>query len=194
MLKVISFGKGDYVGRILRGEQTQTRRVYRCSRPYYMRGDWICCKEQYDGIFDGVNGTYTIKYRSDGSRKTMNIKDIPLCDNGKSLDFANRNFCCNRAGFMPQWASRCTIVMEAIRSNEWLRDISPSDIIAEGFKKKDEFIEAWDMSNGKRTLWEDNPRVYVYTFRVLDSSNIIPCVEREEPLPTTGWTYTIETM
>jgi len=81
--------------------------------------------------------------------------------------------------FMPRWASRITLEITGIRV-ERLRDITSSDIKAEGFDIGEEyhlggiaggtllinkFAEYWDSINGKKYPWSSNPWVWVIEFK-----------------------------
>jgi hypothetical protein len=85
--------------------------------------------------------------------------------------------------FMPRWASRRSVVVEAIRS-ERLQSITDRDVAAEGVLPArihqkhagrtgrgpfiDAFAHGWDKLNGKRSggayAWDKNPWVDVITF------------------------------
>lgn len=94
--------------------------------------------------------------------------------------------------FMPRWASRITLEIEAVRV-ERLQDISESDACAEGLREwpradphharwspglesgpmrdvweydpREAFRIGWDAINGDRGPWTSNPWVWVITFR-----------------------------
>lgn len=82
---------------------------------------------------------------------------------------------------MPRWACRLILNVKSIRA-ERLQDITPNQIINEGFPRTDprqsdvtlrsRFANAWDKLNGKRPggSWADNPWVWVVNFEVSDAS------------------------
>jgi hypothetical protein len=87
--------------------------------------------------------------------------------------------------FMPRWASRITLEITNVRV-ERLQDISPADVMSEGFVKfgngtnyvpglewaerdpQKAYARLWDIINGKKYPWESNPWVWVIEFRKLD--------------------------
>lgn len=91
--------------------------------------------------------------------------------------------------FMPRWASRLTLAVEAVRV-ERLQEITPEDASAEGIdvncpgcsgecghpipraegrNMRLEWSCLWDSINGKRAPWASNPWVWVVTFRRVES-------------------------
>jgi len=69
---------------------------------------------------------------------------------------------------MPQWASRITLAVEAVRV-ERLQDIGEADACAEGWPKDENgpivwHSALWDTINGAGS-WDANPWVSVTTFR-----------------------------
>ena len=71
--------------------------------------------------------------------------------------------------FMPRWASRLSLRVLDVRE-EWLQDISPQDIAAEGFASKKDFRETWDTLHKTRqdwAMWDCNPKVWVVDFEVM---------------------------
>ncbi len=81
--------------------------------------------------------------------------------------------------FMPRWASRIRLDITEIRV-EPLQDITEEEARAEGVAPimryvgayRDGFVQLWDGINGGRSgcRWEDNPWVWVITFRRLSTT------------------------
>jgi len=76
--------------------------------------------------------------------------------------------------FMPRWASRIDLDVEAVRA-ERLQAITRGDARAEGIGTcgpagycscdVDRYARLWDEINGSRATWASNPWVWVITFR-----------------------------
>jgi hypothetical protein len=65
---------------------------------------------------------------------------------------------------MPREAARIFLRVTNVRV-ERLQDITDADILAEGFKCREDFIVFWDILNEKRGHgWNKNDWVYAYTF------------------------------
>jgi hypothetical protein len=67
-----------------------------------------------------------------------------------------------RALFMPEWASRLTLEIIAVRTG-WLQAISEADARAEGFAGVSEYRRYWER---RMCLWDQNLRVWIVTFIV----------------------------
>ena len=66
--------------------------------------------------------------------------------------------------FMPREAARIFLGVTNVRV-ERLQDITDADILAEGFKCREDFIVFWNILNEKRGHgWNKNDWVYAYTF------------------------------
>ena len=67
--------------------------------------------------------------------------------------------------FMPKWASRITLKLIDVKQ-QWLRDMTEADAVAEGFKSLGRFVGYWDAIHSKHfdRQWVSNPTVFVYTF------------------------------
>ena len=156
----------NMVRKILKGEKTQTRRVIGVKKPYkvgeilWVRETWqnICaCPEQYRCACPEQYA-----YKADGEFVPYSWKP---------------------SIHMPKAAAR--IFLEVLSVDiEQLQDITQEDCEAEGIpstngRKMGEpfwnafcisnFSTLWDSINAKRGYsWNSNPRVYKYTFRVVD--------------------------
>lgn len=112
-----------------------------------------------------------------------------LADYGHRLDLVSEQnarayWTWKSSRFMPRWASRLALEVEAIRV-ERIQEISEADAIAEGVRHFDDahplpagvvgavadtareaFHHGWDALNAKRGFgWDANPWVWVVTFR-----------------------------
>jgi len=66
--------------------------------------------------------------------------------------------------FMPRAAARIFLKVKNVKV-ERLQDITDADILAEGFKCREDFIVFWNILNEKRGHgWNKNDWVYAYTF------------------------------
>lgn len=149
---------------ILRGAKTETRRIP--GKPRGDAGDRLWVKETWAQLCmaDEIDGTCDLAYKAD---------DWPADEPGPDC-YTNS---WRTPLFMPRWASRITLEITAIRT-EQLHEIDQSGMIAEGFKSffpepesitRQRFITHWDAINAKRGFpWSSNPTVEVITFKVLN--------------------------
>lgn len=151
----------EMVKAILCGHKTQTRRVIKkhsiplgvedCLTlcPYGQVGDRLWCRETW---YSSPDKKEMYGYVAD--------KDIP---HGKAYRILP-------SIHMPRWASRITLEITEIRV-ERIREISITDIIAEGFYPhpgwpNQMFDKYWDSINAQRGYsWESNPWVWVINFK-----------------------------
>lgn len=66
--------------------------------------------------------------------------------------------------FMPMDAARIFLQVESLKF-ERIQDISEEDAQKEGVGSKEEFKQLWISINGEKS-WNDNPYVFVYTFKI----------------------------
>jgi hypothetical protein len=139
---------------LLAGAKTQTRRVLNpqpapeaaainpVSR-YGTVGDRLRVREAFR--IDGFTSRPSVVYRADADDPRVRWRS-PI--------------------HMPRWASRITLVIEAVRV-ERLQAIDDADASAEGFPPplpRTEFHATWLSLHGT-SAWNDNPWVWVLTFR-----------------------------
>ena len=188
---------GPMVRAILEGRKTQTRRVIRnpgrldglmlageepdwC--PYGGKGDRLWVRETWQE-FDRRETMLSVGYGFHPTGDVMEAgvgyrADIDECGQVPVAGVRRTPKGPWRPSiFMPRWASRITLEVEAVRV-ERLHDISEGDAKAEGVacaasdavchmgsRYRHGFRHGWDTINGKRGSWESNPRVWVVTFK-----------------------------
>ena len=137
-MKGITFST-EMVQAILRGKKTQTRRLHKKQR--FEVGEEVYVREAYAEIL--IDGQHIPKYayKADSECK----------------------YSWKSGRFMPKCAARICLQITEVRHQN-LRDISETDAIAEGVKSREEFSELWNRIN-KEIRWEDNSKVYAYTFK-----------------------------
>lgn len=168
------------------GHKTQTRRLASSPLRQCVPGDVLYVRETWRTL-----------------QKWNDIKPRHVMDDIDKIDFAASGFRRNKlwawgktrpAIFMPRWASRFDLIVEAVRT-ERLQEISEQDCLAEGPKVKGYadfgelsslngimvetdkphvtatprcwYRELWSSLHTKEgQRWDDNPEVLVLTFRV----------------------------
>lgn len=112
---------------------------------------------------------------------------VAACETGQKLKAA-WELVAETEHRMPRWASRITLLVEAVRV-ERLHDISEADAIAEGgrtelglwthdldhywfYSPLTSFQNVWFSIHGLR-VWDANPWVSVTTFRILEVSDLV---------------------
>lgn len=134
-----------------RGSRMPKAWHHRC--PYGEPGDRLWVRETFAPCLGGpeANGNPTL-YRADQRDGYGELRWKPSI-------------------FMPRWASRITLELDAVRV-ERLQEISESDAIEEGIQWDEwshdyvgAYRELWDSLNAKRGLgWSRNPFVWVLSF------------------------------
>lgn len=82
---------------------------------------------------------------------------------------------------MPRWASRITLEITDVRV-ERLQEITAKDCVTEGcsrtiesnphYHPRDRFKDLWNSIHKKQYRWEDNPWVWVITFRRVNNEKV----------------------
>lgn len=196
----------ESVRAILASRKTQTRRVVNFHRPITglaTVAEWVAPTENRGALGGAPSGYALLKYRrADGSEGMVGLS-CPYGAPGDRLWVretfraagAFAQYGTGRVWYradgvdsqvgpwrspihMPRWASRLTLVVEAVRV-ERLHAITEEDARAEGAEPRnagqDEhgpvkthrtgFVYGWERINGKRAPWSSNPWVWVVTFR-----------------------------
>ena len=68
--------------------------------------------------------------------------------------------------FMPQWASRITLVVTEVRVQQ-IQEIGTEDARAEGYTSVEEYSKHWNQINSKKYPWESNPWIRAITFQAV---------------------------
>lgn len=158
---------------ILAGRKTQTRRIVRTHGglpcPYGVPGDTLWVREAHRIWWDGHSvGGVVVEYRADGVQRPVAgyraHHGTVRVDGGVLADETQSNTHWRPPIYMPHAACRLVLVLESLRV-ERLQAISEEDAIAEGHENRAAFAVGWDVLNGKRAPWSDNPWVWVLGFR-----------------------------
>lgn len=191
--------KGEMVRRILSGEKTQTRRVVKfpgSSTPVKLESvlrpdhvEWIgrICPEAITRWY--VESQLRCPHGEPGDQLWVKetFARLPCQSEVPCLDCQNcrdgRVFRADGAEavkwrssiFMPRWASRITLEIVSVRV-ERLQDISDSDALAEGVKRRTEedtpfraYRDLWESIRGAGA-WALNPWVWVLSFKTLSQA------------------------
>ena len=146
-MKGITFST-EMVQAILRGEKTQTRRLHKKQR--FEVGEEVYVREAYAEI------PYECEHiKIDGGHITI-PKYAYKADSECKYSWKSGRF-------MPKCAARICLQITEVRHQD-LQEIDEADAIAEGVKSREEFSELWNRIN-KDIRWEDNSKVYAYTFK-----------------------------
>lgn len=178
--------KTDMIQAITEGRKTQTRRLIKPQPVFEIWsascGVWRYKGKAYDNMYD-IPSRYHVG-------ETVYIKEAwsDIYCRGQdqanvlyALDYppAPKGFKWQSPLFMPEWAARHFIFIEAVRA-ERLQEISWADCLAEGIIQRGDdfickcaysvpqgaFIELWDSVNPKHP-WENNDWVQRYQFRLI---------------------------
>ena len=154
--------------------------------PYGVPGDRLWVRETWgvgsrpdprEGAKDGI------EYRADEAGLDEH-EDLPLRSAPADVDLSNMRSGWRPSIHMPRWASRLSLRITSVRV-ERLQDITPHDVLAEGFGHElatrmaedgeaveainaellDAFAAGWDRINGKRAAWATNPWCWVVDFK-----------------------------
>jgi hypothetical protein len=160
---------GPMVRALLAGRKTQTRRLATSPLRRCAVGDRLYVRESYAirGIFsDVVEVGYSASERQS---HTEYVEQIPInCAIGARVTWPKAR----PSIHMPRWASRLTLIVEAVRV-QLLTEISEPDARAEGVNMAASrnfalgYAVLWNSLHaavGQR--WDDNPAVVALTFRV----------------------------
>jgi len=153
------------VRKILKGEKTQTRRVIEVRKPYKV-GEILWVRETWANKSGFSNAVHPYLYKA----------DYPESGIGNAKGFGKWK----PSIHMPKAAAR--LFLEVLSVNkEQLQDITHEDAEKEGcyciyenaipyqHLKNQSFQSLWDSIYAKRGYsWNSNPRVYKYTFQVVD--------------------------
>lgn len=185
---------GPMVRAILEGRKTQTRRICKEIGPDFPHHalDEVCEKNGRWFVLNQVDVDRTSKWELKiphpvGSRIWVKETWGP-CDGGVCYRASEKPTVKPDGGkwrpsiFMPRWASRITLEVTEVRM-EKLQDISEEDAKAEGCSAFDDsgiadadwigcedatastqYAALWESINGSGS-WDQNPWVWVYTFR-----------------------------
>lgn len=191
---------GSMVRAILAGQKTQTRRVFKGRKPQFFPsaagGCWGWYGERPACPYGDVGGKLWVRETwkpeelecgQDGVRYAADDGFQPIEDTAEAADawgeaYHSRHFDKWRPSIhMPRWACRLLLEVTAVRV-ERLHDIDNPDAILEGtpdlrthdnmWDMRQCFRHLWDSINGKRPgcSWQDNPFVWVVTFRTCNSA------------------------
>jgi hypothetical protein len=131
----IAFGVTD-VRQILNGTKTMTRRILPCT----------------DGWALGASLYVQEPWRFDGARVRYLASEEPTAAMGVIWHSPRE---------MERRDARLLLRVTEVRE-EFLQDLSHTDLEAEGYADKGRFIYVWNTHH--RTIWQENPRVRVLRF------------------------------
>lgn len=154
---------------------TPKSKDHRLPCPYGRPGNHLWVRETFwNRAEDGLHlyaATGELVFHKDSGAHRMGIKSVPH-DVCSDEDKRKHGFVKRPSIFMPRWASRITLVIEAVRV-ERLQDIGHRDALSEGVSydvsKPDgspmaQYKKLWDSINGPGS-WSKNPWVWVITFK-----------------------------
>jgi len=167
-----------------RGKSEMEGASIRC--PYGAPGDVLWVKETWQYADWNEDGEPCIRYAADGAKSWRVVPEYYSdCAQHEwerlsqpenyNIDKCAADRRWRSSMFMPGWASRLTLGIDAVRV-ERLRDISEADAKAEGVpaqpidsvpseKYRNDFAHFWDHINAKRGHpWASNPWVWVVEF------------------------------
>lgn len=178
---------GPMVNAILDTKKTQSRRVIK-PQPYIHKDRWFYSHKKCEGWgLDYVE--YANPYGTPGDRLWVRETWRPSQVEGTAWHKAdgkdNEHGLWKSPMHMPRWASRILLEITDVKV-EKLKDITATDILAEGIKKETQynqhlmtttldkvemsvqFLLLWDSINAKRGYgWDSNPWVWVITFKCI---------------------------
>lgn len=139
--------------------------------PYGQPSDRLWVRETWD-VFALPNEVPSICYRADSTA-------IPILGKtGYQYQRPDNSHKWRASIFMPRWVSRITLEIVDVRI-ERIQDISGEDAVAEGifepigcrsesgfqYEMRSQFMNYWDLINGKKYPWESNPWVWCIEFK-----------------------------
>jgi hypothetical protein len=153
--------KAEEIRALVDGRKTQKREVITskcCS--YGQPGDLLWVKEHY---WQERRNTGVVVYEATPEYYRDADGVIRYEPDEGRLDAVKHHKCWQwvRAVLMPEWASRLTLEITAVRTG-WLRAISEADARAEGFAGVPEYRRYWE----RMCLWDQNLPVWIMTFIV----------------------------
>lgn len=168
---------GCLTGDCLHDRQTECDASLANDCPYGGVGDRLWVRETWQQVYDCANGQrHTASQVKEGYGRIIYAATLDEEEPPKWRPSI----------FMPRWASRIALEITSVRV-ERLQDISDADLEAEGFyeemstphagrlngekcliavfDKRLGFQLLWEKINGKKHPWQNNPFVWVLTFR-----------------------------